>query len=279
MTNKSILITGASSGIGKYVSGILAHRGWTVWASYIEEGGEEELLKIHSKNIKPIKIDVTNIDSIKTARKIIEDSKIPLDVLYNNAGIAMGGPIEMFPIESMKKVFDINFFGDVRMIQVFLPLLRASSGRIVNMSSIGAFVRVPFVMPYSSSKIAVECMSDQLRRELKGQNVSVVIIEPGSMRTPIWKKPLANSDKVLEGDPEILSHYQPEVGNLNKMIEKSNSFAKPLSKLKNVVIHAVESPRPKARYMISRSDMLLKMFLSIMPVKLVDFYFRKYLKY
>ena len=165
------------------------------------------------------------------------------------------------------------------MIQAFLPLLRKSSGRIINISSIGGFLRVPFLVPYASSKTAVECMSDQLRRELQNQNVSVIIIEPGSIKTPIWKKSLKSSDVVLEGNPEILSHYEPAILNFNISVKKDNSSALPVSKLKKIFIHAVESKRPKTRYVTSTTDLFLKAFISIMPAKSIDFFFRKYLKY
>ena len=137
---KSILITGASSGIGKYMTEILAKRGWIIWAGYRDEKGKNELLKIKSEKIYPLEIDVTNNQLIIEAKKIIENSGFTLNAIFNNAGIAIGGPVEILNIEDVKKVYEVNFFGLIRIIQVFLPLLRQSQGRIINMSSIGGLI-------------------------------------------------------------------------------------------------------------------------------------------
>ena len=231
--NKSILITGASSGIGKYTTEILAERGWIVWAGYRNEKDKNELLKID--NVRPVKLGVTDVGSIVQVKEIIENSKIPLNVLFNNAGIAVGGPIEMLDIEDIKKVYDVNVFGYVRMIQNFLPLLRQSSGRIINMSSMGGLVGVPFLMPYSSSKFAIEGISDSLRRELYNQNIQISVIEPGPIKTSIWKKSLENSDAVFNFDNKILKLYQPAVKNLNSLIKNNNDFAVSLNKLKKII--------------------------------------------
>ena len=140
------------------------------------------------------------------------------------------------------------------MIQNFLPLLRQSSGRIINMSSMGGLVGVPFLMPYSSSKFAIEGISDSLRRELYNQNIQISVIEPGPIKTSIWKKSLENSDAVFNFDNKILKLYQPAVKNLNSLIKNNNDFAVSLNKLKKVIIHASESSYPKTRYLVYKNN-------------------------
>jgi len=276
---KSILITGASSGIGRHMSEAFASRGWIVWAGYRDEKAKEELLQINSNNIRPLRIDVTDMKLINKARKVVESSENRLDVLFNNAGVALGGPIEMLDIEDIKKVYDVNFFGYIRMIQTFLPLLRKSAGRIINMSSIGGLMGSPFLIPYSSSKFAVEGMSDSLRRELSNQNIHVSIIEPGPMQTKIWEKSLQNSESIFNKKGEILSLYQPAVNNLKNLTQKSNKFTVPLEELEKHIVLAAESPKPRSRYLVYRNNILLKILISFSPSKLIDFFFRKSLHY
>lgn len=274
---KSILITGASSGIGRYAAELLSSRGWIVWAGYRDERDGEELSKL--KNVRPLKLDVTNESQISQSREMIERSGIPLSVLFNNAGLALGGPIEAIPVEEVKKIYDVNFFGYLRMIQAFLPLLRKGHGRILNMSSLAGLVGVPFLMPYSSSKFAIEGMSDGLRRELLSQKISVSVIEPGPIKTNIWTKSLVSSEKASEIRPEITVLYEPAVGNFTRLIHKNESFSVSQKKLKNALVHACESTRPKTRYLIYRNNLILKFLIQVTPTRLLDFLFRKVLKY
>jgi NAD(P)-dependent dehydrogenase (short-subunit alcohol dehydrogenase family) len=275
---RSILITGASSGIGRYATEVLANRGWIVWAGYREESIRDELLKIHPQNVHPILIEVTDIHTIYKAKELIEASGIQLNVLFNNAGIAIGGPIEVLNVEEVQKVFDVNFFGYLRMIKVFLPLLRKSHGRIINMSSLAGLVGVPFLMPYSSSKHAIEGMSDGLRRELFNQKIQVIVIEPGPIKTMIWKKALKDSSNVLEQNQVVLNHYQPTVGNFAVLLEKNEKFSVPLKKLRWAIIHSTGSPNPRLRYLVYRNNILLKTLILLTPNRFLDFLFRITLK-
>lgn len=272
--NKSILITGASSGIGKYATEIFALRGWIVWAGYRDEKIKEELLKIHV-NVRPLKIDVTNMDLIIKSKEAIEKSGIQLNILFNNAGLALGGPIEVLDIEEVKKVYDVNFFGYLRMIQTFLPLLRKSCGRILNMSSLAGLIGVPFLMPYSSSKFAIEGMSDGLRRELLSQKISVSVIEPGPIKTGIWEKSLVSSNEFLRNESGISALYEPAVGNFTSLLHKNDSFSVSQKKLEKALIHACESSRPKVRYLVYRNNRILKFLIQVTPNKLLDFLFKK----
>jgi short-subunit dehydrogenase len=276
--NKSILITGASSGIGKYATEVFALRGWIVWAGYRDEKIKEELLKIHA-NVRPLKIDVTDMDLIIKSKEAIEKSGIQLNILFNNAGLAFGGPIEVLDIEEVKKVYDVNFFGYLRMIQTFLPLLRKSHGRILNMSSLAGLVGVPFLMPYSSSKFAIEGMSDGLRRELLSQKISVSVIEPGPIKTGIWEKSLVSSKEFLKNKSGITTLYEPAVGNFVSLLHKNDSFSVSQKKLKKALIHACENSHPRLRYLVYKNNYVLKFLIQITPNRLLDFLFRKVLKY
>lgn len=275
--SKTILITGASSGIGRYIVETLAARGHFVFAGYRDPKDALEIKKINPEKIQPILLDITSEESISQAKKVINETGRELDVLFNNAGLALGGPLEAISIESIKKLYEVNFFGCVKMIQNFLPLLRKSQGRIINISSISGLLVNAFLIPYSSSKYAVEALSDGLRRELKLQKIKVVIIEPGSIKTPIWKKSTNWSEEIMQSRPDILALYQPAVDNFLKFLRLNAKRAAELSKLKRAIIRAVESQRPKARYQAYFTNWLLAMFVKLMPAKFIDWLFDHFL--
>jgi NAD(P)-dependent dehydrogenase (short-subunit alcohol dehydrogenase family) len=127
--------------------------------------------------------------------------------LVNNAGVAYGGPVELLDIEELRRAFEVNFFGVIAVTQAFLPLLRAGRGRIVNMSSISGMVASPFLSPYSTSKWALEALSDAMRVELASWNIHVSVIQPGAINTPIWAKGQQTAARILEHGPKELSEF------------------------------------------------------------------------
>jgi len=274
---KNILITGTSSGIGRYAVEILTARGHFVFAGCRQPQDAEEIKKINSDKIQPIIIDVTNDESIRRAKEEIAKSGRPLDVLFNNAGLALGGPLETLKIDDIKKLYEVNFFGYVRMIQNFLPLLRLSQGRIINISSISGLFTIPFTIPYSTSKHAVEALADGLRRELRAQKIKVVLIEPGSIKTPIWKKSANWWGEVIKLSPETLSYYQPAITNFIKLFRSKSAHASELSKLKNALIRAVEKSNPRARYQAYFTNRLTALLVKFLPVKFLDWLFGRLL--
>ena len=248
-----------------------------MWAGYRDEKVREELTRINQNNVRPLRIDVTDSHSIEEAKLSIEKSGIPLNVVFNNAGIALGGPIEILDIDEVKKVYDVNFFGYLRLIKAFLPLLRQSSGRIVNMSSLAGLVGVPFLMPYSSSKFAIEGMSDGLRRELAQQSIQVVVIEPGPIKTVIWEKSLKQSGYALKNNPILLTPYQPAVDNFTSLLERNHIFSVSLVKLEKAIIKSVECRKPRIRYLVYKNSILLKCLIWVIPNRILDFLFKQVL--
>jgi len=267
---KTILVTGASSGIGRYIVETLAARGHFVFAGYRKPEDAQELVKINSERVCPIFLDVTSLESIASAKKEIEKTGKALDVLFNNAGRALGGPLEAINVDSIKALYDVNFFGYVRMVQACLPLLRKSQGRIINISSISGLLTNSFLIPYSSSKYAVEALSDGLRRELKSQNIKVVIIEPGSIKTPIWKKSTDWSEGVIQANPGILKYYEPAISNFLNFLKLNAERAASLDKLKRAIIRSTEANIPKARYQAYFSNWLLAILIKLSPAKFID---------
>jgi NAD(P)-dependent dehydrogenase (short-subunit alcohol dehydrogenase family) len=195
---KGVIITGASSGIGLECARWLAEHGFHVFAGVRRKADAERLDKLAPGKITAISLDVTNVASLKSAVKAV--SKCPADIvpcaLVNNAGISIAGPLEMLPLESFKKQIDVNLIGQLAVTQAFLPLLRAHHGRVILMGSILGKFALPFLGAYSCAKFALEAMAESLSMELAGTGVSVSIVEPGNIATPIWEKSKATAIEI-----------------------------------------------------------------------------------
>lgn len=276
--SKAILITGASSGIGRYMVETLTARGHFVFAGYRKAEDANALKLINPEKVQSVWLDVTDDNSVNQVKIEIEKSGRKLDVLINNAGLAIGGPLEALSLIEIRKLYEVNFFGLISVIQTFLPLLRLSQGRIVNISSIAGVFAVPFMVPYSSSKYSVEALSDGLRRELRNQKVKVIMIEPGSLKTPLWRKSIDWSNQALLARPETLTYYQPELDNFIKFLELNVKYADNVSKLRLAIISAVEKTRPQVRYRGYFKNWLLVILIKFSPGKFIDAVFKKFLK-
>ncbi len=190
MTQRGVIVTGASSGIGLECARWLSGRGYHVFAGVRKRADAERLEKLAPGKILAIILDVTDPASIASAVKIV--SKNPSNVLpfalVNNAGITIAGPLERLPIESFKTQIDVNLTGQLAVTQAFLPLLRAHHGRVLLMGSILGRFALPFLGAYSCAKFAIEALAETLSMELAGTGVSVSVIAPGNVATPIWEK-------------------------------------------------------------------------------------------
>jgi NAD(P)-dependent dehydrogenase (short-subunit alcohol dehydrogenase family) len=174
----AIVITGASTGIGLETARLLVESGYRVFGTV---RGPEDAARLVSLGADPLIVDVTNADTIESAArrvaKILQD--LPLIALVNNAGVPAAGPVELADLREMRADFEVNVFGTIAVTQSFLPLLRRSRRRILNVSSIAGRFVCPMLGPYAASKHALKALSDALRRELRPAGVDVVVIEPG----------------------------------------------------------------------------------------------------
>ena len=228
-------------------------------------------------NVHPLMFDVTDRSSIERARVSVAGCGFPLHAVVNNAGIGLGGPLELLDVDEIQKVYDVNVFGYIRIIQAFLPLLRETRGRIVNISSFAGVFGTPFAVPYSSSKFAVEGLSDGLRRELSRQHISVSLIEPGPIDTAIWEKSFHRSFDGMAPDSPLLTLYVPRAGSFEDLMHRVQKRALPVARVERAVVHALESPRPKVRYAVSRQGALIRLLLRVIPDNVVDFFVRRYM--
>ena len=179
----AVVITGASTGIGRASALDLDSRGFRVFAG-VRKDEDAERLRSERPSIEPLRIDVTDADSIAAARDRVTEAVdgAGLAGLVNNAGIAVPGPLEHLPIDEIRRQLEVNLIGQIAVTQAFLPLLRTARGRIVNIGSIGGRVALPLLGPYAGSKHAMEGITDSLRRELRPWGIEVSIVRPGRSR-------------------------------------------------------------------------------------------------
>jgi NAD(P)-dependent dehydrogenase (short-subunit alcohol dehydrogenase family) len=180
-----VVVTGASTGIGLACARLLAGRGFQVFAGVRKEA-DAEALRSEAASLHPVQLDVTDSEGIAEAARTVREAAGPgLAGLVNSAGVAVTGPLEYLPVDELRTQLEVNLVGQVAVLQAFLPALRLSRGRIVNISSIGGRVALPLAGPYAASKFALEAVSDSLRRELAPWGVRVAVVEPGGVRTPV----------------------------------------------------------------------------------------------
>ena len=252
---KTALITGASTGIGKATAMLLSESGWHVFAGVRTREAAENLTRESNDRIQPLLLDVTHDNQIQEAGLAVaaQVGDRGLDALVNNAGIAVGGPLEFVPIERLRLQLEVNVIGQVAVTQTFLPLLRIASGRIVNMGSVSGQIAMPMVGPYAMSKFALEAFTDSLRRELAGSGVEVSIIEPGVIDTPIWDKARETAKerrKLMSGDAE--KYYGDSVDSVDDWIDNAVKRATPVRVVAELVRSILESKSPRTRYPVGK---------------------------
>lgn len=274
-TVRCVLVTGASTGIGEATAKLLAARGFHVFAG-VRKAEDGERLQSGSRDwITPAVFDVTDAAAMRAARESIDAAcgSHGLAGLVNNAGVAYGGPIECTPVSVARRLFDVNVFGALAATQEFLPLVRRGRGRIVNMSSISGRVALPFAGQYAASKFALRAMSDSLRMELRPWGIDVIMIEPGQIATPIWKKGLADCEQVqAEWSPEARELYGPTMAALLKRIGGVRGL--PPGRVARAVLAALTARRPKAVYVVGRDSRVLR-WLGRLPPRWRDWLFTK----
>jgi NAD(P)-dependent dehydrogenase (short-subunit alcohol dehydrogenase family) len=269
---KSVLVTGASTGIGDACARLLAERGWHVFAGVRTEA-DAERLQAASKNITSLHLDVTRSGDIANASKRIGDEvgDQGLQGLVNNAGIAVAGPLEFLQGDELRRQFEVNFFGLVELTQAFIPQLRTGHGRVVNISSIGGRATSPFNVPYSASKHALEAFTDGLRRELRPWKIHVASVEPGSIDTPIWKKSLSAADEMrAKLPPEAEKLYGIAMQRARQQAVDAAARGIPSIEVARVVYHALNARKPHTRYVVGRNTRLAIWLIRFLPDEWVD---------
>src|SRR4051794_30460862 len=265
-----VLITGASTGIGEATALRLAGAGFRVFAGVRKAEDGERLRDAGVTVVHPL--DVTSEDDVAAAVVRVEQELAgdPLRGIVNNAGIGIGGPLEGLELDDFRRTLEVNTTSQLAVTKAFLPLLRKSKGRIVNMSSIGGRVAQPFAGPYVASKYALEAVTDVLRVELLEGGIDVIAIEPGTIATPIWEKSSQEAEQVLEKlSPELRELYGKRVAKMAKVLERQTKRGAPPEKVAEAVEKALTASRPRTRYLIGDAHVLLAL-KKLLPARLVD---------
>jgi NAD(P)-dependent dehydrogenase (short-subunit alcohol dehydrogenase family) len=260
---KRVLVTGASSGIGLASAIRLTGAGWRVYGGVRTDASAAEL---REHGVVPVRLDVTDPEQIAAAAREIEPE---LHGLVDNAGIAVAAPLELVPLDELRRQLEVNVVGQVAVLQAVLPALRRARGRVVLMGSVGGRSALPFLGPYAASKHALEAFADVLRVELAPWGIAVAIVEPASVKTPIWTKGAETADALRAGiTPEQASLYTERIESFRRVALKRGPGIDP-DVVAKVVEHALTSSRPKARYLVGR-DAHLRAWIERMPTRLRD---------
>lgn len=270
---RSVLITGASSGIGRACALHMDRLGWRVFAGVRKQRDGDSLRAEASPRLLPVVLDVTRPQQIRQAVKEVERlvGETGLNGLVNNAGVPYGGPIEFLDLERIRQAFDVNFFGIIAVTQAFIPLLRNARGRIVNMSSISGLIAAPFLSPYTTSKFALEALSDALRVELSPWKIRVAVVEPGPIDTPIWDKSVQLAQGVVDAIPSRgVDLYGKVLGAFQASLAPHGASTDVVA---GAVAHALTSPHPAGRYPIGILGSAVVLF-RLLPDSVRDWFFR-----
>jgi NAD(P)-dependent dehydrogenase (short-subunit alcohol dehydrogenase family) len=256
---RTALVTGASSGIGAACATRLTRSGWRVFAGARRSGdapaGTEELL-----------LDVTDDEQIRAASDRVEN----LDALVNNAGIAIAIPLEFIPLGELRRQLDVNVVGQVAVTQAFLPQLRRSRGRIVFIGSIAGRSALPFLGAYAASKHALEAIADALRVELRPFGIQVSIVEPGTIKTSIWKRSAELAASLADGAPGGLRElYGRRTAAFARVARERGASGASADAVARVVEQALTSERPRTRRLVGR-DATIRAGFELLPDRVRD---------
>jgi NAD(P)-dependent dehydrogenase (short-subunit alcohol dehydrogenase family) len=262
---RTVVVTGASSGIGEACAFRLDRAEWRVVAGVRREEDAEEL---RARGLEALLLDVTDEAQIAAAAESLGDA--PLAGLVNNAGIAIAGPLEFLPTNELRRQLDVNVIGQVAVTQAFLPALRRGRGRVVFVGSIAGRSALPFLGAYAASKFAVEAVADALRVELSPWEIHVSVVEPGSIATPIWRKGAQAADEIQSRLPPAMGElYGRRMEAFRRLAAERGARGIPADDVARVVERALTAERPRARYVVGR-DARLRAGFERLPTRARD---------
>ncbi|XMN04742.1 SDR family oxidoreductase [Streptomyces griseobrunneus] len=275
---KHVLVTGASSGLGHTCALQLARVGFRVFAGVRRTHDGEELAALSpSGRIRPVRVDVTDEESVAAAVKEVtaETGGSGLWGLVNNAGIAVSAPLECVTPQRMRQQLDTNVIGQLAVTQGFLPQLRRSGGRIVNVTSGLGSVALPFLGAYAAAQFAKEAMSDVLRRELRRSGVGVCVVQPGAIMTPIWGKLTESARRDFDDlPPEVTEPYRTAFGRFLDANEQQTGTGTSPEDFARTVYRALTAAEPRTRYQVGKDARSFHVLKRVLPDRALDRRFR-----
>jgi NAD(P)-dependent dehydrogenase (short-subunit alcohol dehydrogenase family) len=275
MTQRSILITGCSSGIGLDAARGLKARGWRVFATCRQEQDCETL---RAEGLESFRLDYADEASIAEAlAETLRRTGGTLDALYNNGAFACPGAVEDLPRGALREIFETNLFGYHDLTRRVIPVMRAQGhGRIVNCSSVLGLVGATWRGAYVSTKFAMEGLSDVLRIEMRGTGIDIILIEPGPIATRIRENAVPHFEKWIDWENSARSaQYVSLRGRLYDKKTKKDAFELGPEAVTAKLIHAVEAKRPKARYYVTTPTYLMGFFRRVLSTRALDWLIAK----
>jgi len=266
---RSVLITGASTGIGRATALRLEADGWRVFAGVRRQEDAAALSEAGSGRLVPLTLDITDAGQIAAAVARVEaEAGGRLDGLVNNAGVAIPGPLETLAIDDFRRQIEVNMTGQVAVTQALLPAIRAGRGRIVFISSIGGRVALPLTGAYHAAKFGIEAIGDVFRQELRPWGIPVSIVEPGSIDTPIWERGERTAEEIATPAREDL--YGKAVEGYRKAIRETAERGIPPERVAKAIEHALTSGRPRARYLVGLEAKVTARAKPLIPTRIFD---------
>ena len=267
--SRAVLVTGCSSGIGRATAGLLARSGWPVYASARRP---EALADLEALGCRALALDVTDDESMRAAVEVIEGDHGAVGVLVNNAGFSRSGAVETVPMADARRQFETNVFGPIRLAQLALPAMRAQGwGKVVVIGSMGGRLTFPGGGWYHATKYALEALGDALRFEVAGFGVDVVLVEPGFIRSGFSEVAASSLDTPSATTPAADDPYRTFTARLRASTRGVYDRG-PLARLAGspddvarVVLDAITTDRPKARYPVTASARLLLAARTVLP--------------
>lgn len=271
-----VIVTGASTGIGRAVSLRLAAHGYDVYAGVRRSADSESLLaeaEAAKTPLKTVLLDVTAVDQVQAAEERVraELNGRVFSGVVNNAGIAVASPLEFLPLEDLREQFEVNVIGQVAVAQAFLPLLRDHFGRLVFVGSVSGLVSTRLLGAYAASKFALEAVADAFRRELKPHGVRVSLVEPGRIATPIWDKSLKEGKARMRTMPPEAAHYYGElVDELQAGARNASTGGTSPDVVARAVQRALTDRRSRTRYFVGADAHVVNVLRRLMSDPLLD---------
>jgi NAD(P)-dependent dehydrogenase (short-subunit alcohol dehydrogenase family) len=267
---RSVLVTGASTGIGRATALRLDAAGWRVFAGVRRDADAAALRAEGSARMTPLQIDVTEAGQIAAAAARVEAEGGRLHGLVNNAGVAVPSPLETIPLEEFRRQLEVNLTAQVAVTQALAPALRAGRGRVVFISSIGGRIAFPLTGAYHAAKFGIEAVGDVFRQELRPWDVRVSIVEPGSIDTPIWDRGERAADDIADDQPRLRALYGRTMENYRRVVRQTAARGIAPEKVAAVVERALTAPRPRSRYLVGIDAKVQARLRPLIPTPVFD---------